>query len=259
MSRTSLGRRAIPVATGLALLVASAAQALSLEILAAEGLGSAEVSATAQGTNDADTDTDSSSLPGSPGVSVVLRADALELASAFGRSAMSASTDPEPGTPKLLQGDGMASVWANSVTADGFALASAEQSLRIEFRPSEDALVRLSGTLFATDFGAGDAFALLELASVDPVVDPLLVSFEVGAENPDPLGFGAPVTLHAGERYRLLVVTRAGADALGGRIGDASGSAFAAYAVWQLTEVPEPATALLVAAGIAVLAGRRRR
>jgi hypothetical protein len=243
-----LRRSAAWLATVVAVAVASGAQALSLAVVTDDRQGSAEASASANGTTDFETDT--------TGPLLVATASVPFDASAAASGGQSASTVPEPGTAKLMQGDGSIRASATTKTADAFALGTGEQSLRIEFRPSEDAVVSLNGSLRSFAYGAGDALALIELSSLDAVVDPVLAAFEVGPGDPALL-FEELVELHAGELYRLLVVTRANADALGGAVGHQDASAFRAAVTWRLSEVPEPGTALLLAGGIAAFAARR--
>ncbi|RIL08171.1 MAG: hypothetical protein DCC71_00005, partial [Proteobacteria bacterium] len=135
----------------------------------------------------------------------------------------------------------------------GFAAASGDSIYRIVFQLDADLTLRLTGALGATGDGPGGALALLELSTVDPLEEPLLLRFERSAEDAaDPLAIDAIVTLRGGVEYRLLVLARAFGDSLG---GDGPAALRAEFG-FELAEVPEPGSALLVALGLAAL--RRR-
>jgi hypothetical protein len=246
--------RWIPAALFLPLCVGwpATASALSIEVLSVSAGVDAESSASAAGSNDFETDADASDAA-FPDLTAEAVAGVLGetefLARGFSRSEVERQT-PQIPTPVLMQGRGSALVAAIATVPEAFALASGEGSLRIVFRLDSDAPLRFGANGFATAEGAGDAFALVELSSLDRPADPPLASFSVEPGESEALDL--PISLLAGERYELLFVVRAGADALSDEAAH-----YEARGAWFLS-VPEPSTLFGVGAGLAALAARRR-
>jgi hypothetical protein len=151
-----------------------------------------------------------------------------------------------------LSGAGTAGASATARAADSFAQGLGESLYRIEFTATADAMLRLAGSVAASASGASDALSIVELASLDSTLDPLLLHFEAAPGETLPFDVGA--LLHAGLGYRLTALARTNADALDDEKSLSTGD-------WSfaLTAVPEPGTALLFAAGLVALGGRLRR
>lgn len=132
-------------------------------------------------------------------------------------------------------------------------VAAAEALYRVEFVATEDALLRLSGSLYWGEEGPSQALAFVELSSVDTALDPLLLHFALDGPEND-ASFDEIASLRAGLTYRLVGFVRTGADALGDEFGSGVGGF-----TFDLVAVPEPGTLVLVAAGVALLARRSRR
>jgi hypothetical protein len=221
------------------------AQALPIAITAHERGVSAEASASAPGDASSDDDAD---------VAAGLGPAALD-AAAFAEIAGSATgsgdaTQTSDVSSSAITGTSQVSAYALGLATDAFAQGFAESLLRIEFTATADALLRLRGSLLASAQGAADAFAFVELASVDTSVDPLLLRFEAtpGAQP----AVDAIAALQEGVGYRLTAFARVGADAL-----DVEGSLASAGFAVAIAEVPEPGTLGLLLCGLLVLRCRR--
>jgi hypothetical protein len=229
-----------------ALGAAQVARALPITIAEQQRRVAAEAAASTSATNDASSDADESLLPGLASLSAAAIADVVGAGG-------SAEADQQGDISTLhLAGEGSASSSVDATVTDGFAFTSADTQARIVFTATADSLVRLTGRLAALGDGAGDASALLELAAVDSALDPLLLIFQVGPG--DELDIDTIAMLHSGIEYRLLALARSNADALG-----VEQTIFASTFRFELSEVPEPGTALTLALGLAVLARRSRR
>jgi hypothetical protein len=245
--------RCLPFASLLlaCVLPLSTASALAVEVLSVSATVDAESSASAAGSSDFDANADASDAAfpdlDEQAVAGVLGATDY-LARGFVRAEVERLT-PQPSGSALMLGRGEVLTSATTRMQDAFALASGEASIRLVFRLDQDAPLRFGANGFATAEGAGDAFALFELASLDRPADPPLAAFTV--EPGENEGFDVPLSLLAGERYELLLVVRAGADALSDEL-----ARYEARGAWFLM-VPEPTTLLCVGLGLAALAARR--
>lgn len=177
--------------------------------------------------------------------------DETATASGTGSSGEGAAAQASVLSAAAVSGTGDAGASAAAEPAGGFALADAETLYRIEFTATADASLRLVGSLLASAQGGADAFAFVELASLDTALDPLLLAFEAAPGESE--SFDAVAALQAGLSYRLTAFARAGADAL-----DVETSSAAARFAFDLVAVPEPGTVSLFAAGLALLAHRRK-
>lgn len=223
--------------------VAGGAHALPIVLLEQERAVATEASASALGVNDADADADSTAAPGHAGLSVSSLAQAGEYAIAS-PAAEQASDLSAAG----VAGNGLVDAGAFGTSPDAFALASADTRLRIVFTPTADVTLRLTGNLEAHGTGPGAASALLEISAVDSSVDPLLLLYEVDEGGVESLDVDVLVPVRSGVEYRLLALARLGIDPLGIESGS-----FVATFRFELTEVPEPGTALILTLGVALL------
>jgi len=237
------------LAGSLALLAAEAAGALPVVFVDLAWSIRGEASTSAGGISDFDSvsEGDTASGPFS----------AIDQAEASSASQVLASA--QPALSGIVSTDELTLVGAAESSAmagapDGFALSSSEALHRIVFEVTRDVTLRLEGRVEAFGDGAGDAFALVELASVDTVVDPLLVGFDAApGDLPEP--FLLDVVLHPGVTYRLLAVARTQSDALASE----DLSSFASIFRLEISEVPEPGTAAALGCGLLLVTWRRRR
>ena len=252
---TSLGMNLLhPLRRGSALLLfcalafgqAPVARALPIVIEEQQRSVAADAAASTSAENDAADDADQSLLPGAASLVATAAAAVLDA------SATSDATQQSDVGAAQLAGSGTAASASDAPGADAFSLGSAESQLRIVFTATADSLLRLLGRIEASGGGAGDASALLELSAVDSTLDPLLLLYSVAPG--ESLDVDVPAMLHAGIEYRLVALARANGDALDGE----TGAAFSANFDFALTEVPEPATALMLTLGLALLTKRRR-
>jgi hypothetical protein len=241
-SRRGLG---VLLFCALATLCASAARALPIAITEQQRSVAADSAASNAAANDADTDADQTLLPGAASLDAGAEAAVLDAT-----AASSAAQQSDVATAQLTGVGGAAST-SDAPGAAAFAFGSAESQLRSVFTATSDASLRLSGRIGATGSGAGDASALLELSAIDSTLDPLLLLFEVGPG--ESLDIDVAAALHTGIEYRLVALARATSDALDGETSVAYSADFS----FALTEIPEPATALSLTLGLALLAKRR--
>lgn len=225
-----------------------AAHALPISIVSHER--SVAVDASASSSVDSDSATEADSAPATGPATLQETASAAVIGVAGLGDASQAGTLSADG----LSGTGVASANANTDVraTDAFAQGGADSLYRVEFQATADFVVRLTGSVAAVASGSSDALSIIELASVDSTLDPLLLRFE--AAPGETLPFDVTATLQAGLSYRVTAISRAQADAL-----DDEGSNASGYWVLGVGEVPEPGTALLVACGLAVLGRRVRR
>jgi hypothetical protein len=226
-----------------ALLNAAAARALPIALVEQDRAVATEASASALGLSDADADADSTTAAGHAGLSVSSLAVAGDLAIASPAAEQSSEL-----SEAAVAGYGLVDVGAFGTSPDAFALASADTRLRIVFTPTADATLRLTGHLEAHGAGPGTASALLEISALDSSVDPLLLLYEVDEGGVESLDVDVLVPVRSGVEYRLLALARLGTDPLGIESGT-----FVASFRFELTEVPEPATALILTLGLALL------
>lgn len=236
-------RLALLVFCAFALLHASSARALPIAIDEQDRAVATEASASAQGVNDADADADSTSAPGYAGLFVSSLAYAGEYA-----IATPAAEQFSDLSSAAVAGNGLVDGGASGASPDAFALASAETRLRIVFTPTADVTLRLTGHLEAHGVGPSTASALLEISAVDSSIDPLLLLYAVDESGVESLDVDVLVPVRSGVEYRLLALARLGIDALGSE----SGTSVATFR-FELTEVPEPGTALILTIGLALL------
>lgn len=231
-----------------ALLHGAAARALPIVLVEQDRAVATEASASALGVNDADADADSTDAPGYAGLLASSLAQAGEYA-----IASPAAEQFSDLSAAAVSGSGLVDGGAFGASPDAFAIASADTRLRIVFTPTADAMLRLTGNLEAHGTGPGAASALLELSAVDSSVDPLLLLYEVDESGVESLDVDVLVPVRSGVEYRLLALARLGIDALGSE----SGASVATFR-FELTEVPEPGTALTLVLGLAALLVVRR-
>lgn len=154
-----------------------------------------------------------------------------------------------------IEAQGVAQVGATTTASDAFAFGSAEARQRIVFQATADALLRVSGGVIAQQIGdAGDAVALLEIMSLGGVGDPSPLLIQRRAEPGQEALFDVDFAVRSGMSYQILSLARASADAL-----DLEHSFFRAAFLVELTEVPEPGSAMLLLLGSVALAIARRR
>jgi hypothetical protein len=221
--------------------------ALPIALVEQDRVVAVEASASAQGVSDADAESDSTTAPGYAGLLVSLLAeagsDAFSTPAAQQFSQLSADE---------IAGDGLVDAGAFGLTPDAFAIATADTRLRIVFTATADTTLRLTGQLVASGTGPGFATALLELSALDASVDPLLLLYETDSDGVTERDVDVLAALRGGVTYRLLALARLDTDTLGFESGS-----FVATFRFELTEVPEPGTALLIAVGLALLTRRR--
>jgi hypothetical protein len=227
---------------------AGAARALPIVLLEQERAVATEASASALGVSDADADADATTAAGHAGLGVSSVAQAGEFA-----IASPAAEQGSDLSAAEVAGHGLVDAGAFGASPDAFALASADTRLRIVFTPTADATLRLTGNIEARGTGPGSASALLEISAVDSSVDPLLLLYEVDEGGVESRDVDVLVPVRSGVEYRLLALARLGTDALGIESGS-----FVATFRFELTEVPEPGTALTLVLGLAALLVVRR-
>jgi hypothetical protein len=154
-----------------------------------------------------------------------------------------------------ISAQGNAHAGAHTSALGAFAFSSVEVVQRIVFEATADALLRASGYLVALPVvgGTGDALALLEISSLGGVTDPnpLLIRRLADGNQVD---FDLEFAVRAGMSYQILSLARASADAEFFGTGN-----LVAGFVLDVTEVPEPGTAMLLLLGAIALGARRAR
>ena len=156
-------------------------------------------------------------------------------------------------TATVLSAIGSASVLAQLTNPSAFNLAEGKAlgDYRIPFTVDETGLYRLEGTVSVALSGEGSASAFISLAGPSTI--------SANAFSGGPASDSIPlqlVTLTAGTPYRV--------DAHGfveakSRVFEGSPEVTGSYSYSiSLTPIPEPSTSLLLAAGLAALAVRRR-
>lgn len=243
-TRRSLG---LLVFCASAMLHASAAHALPIAIDEQQRAVTTEASASAQGVNDADADADSTTAPGHAGMSASSFAQAGEYAIASPAAEQSSDL-----SAAAIAGNGLVDGGAFGASLDAFATASGESRLRVVFTPTADITLRLTGNLAANGTGPGAASALLEVSAVDSSVDPLLLLYEVEEGGVESIAVDVLVPLQSGVAYRLLALARIGIDTLGSESGS-----YVSTFQFDLAEIPEPGTALILTLGLALLSKLR--
>jgi hypothetical protein len=245
---TARSVRLLMAAAGL--LAARPAAALPIVYLDLERSIRGEASASAPGFADHD---DAEYGSSDPGFFTAHERPAAEDGVAFGVAAFAIPNMEGNAGPDGIAAYAVAESSAVARLPDSFALSSAEVLHRIVFQVTSDTLVRLTGHARAFGSGAGDSFALVELASVGDPSDPLLRSIEA-APGDAPAAIDVVLALEAGVTYRLLALARTQTDALAAP----DVSSFAAGFDVALAEVPEPGTAATLGAGLLALTARRR-
>lgn len=231
-------RTALVLASALS-FASAAAHALPIGITSALRSVSAEGSSSAGSASNADATT----ALGPAGLDVL--APAGQPVWAAGRATLASEL-----SASLLSATGEALGFATA-PQDELHAATAEVLYRVEFVATQDALLRLSGSLSWGAEGSSQAIAFVELSSIDTALDPLLLHFAIDGPEHD-ASFDEVAALREGVAYRLVGFVRAEADALGDEFGNGTGGfSFA------LVAVPEPGTLVLVVTGIALLAHRR--
>lgn len=155
-----------------------------------------------------------------------------------------------------ISAEGSAWVNAHAQHAGAFTFGSAEVVQRIVFEATTDALLRLAVDLIAAwNSGvAGDSFTLIEITSLGGVLDPDPLLIRRSAEPDERVSFDLDFAVAGGATYQILAVARANADAL----GFDTTNFYAGFSL-ELTEVPEPGTAVLILLGSIVFAIHRER